>query len=299
MNIFTEVHISRLITNNESGKYAALISATQSAYDAYFGAMVKEDVKIADKRGKTMKANIILANFKKAVRNDEGLIRAKFTKGTPTYNKFFPHGLTEYTIATKMNVHILMQRLISFITEYQTELGLPFLQKFEQLYADYAMVVGEQLDAKAAVSSDKNISSKSRDVLERQLTINVLLLAAEYVGKPEMVNVFFDQRIIRAHKRKGQRAWSGAINPNATVTIVERSFAAGTQLRLKNTGAAQLSFCLAATEGIACGNENIVVEGMSGKQMGAEDIGNIVNTFLNVTNLDAENEGRWEVEMVS
>ncbi|MEK7263422.1 MAG: hypothetical protein AAB071_02795, partial [Bacteroidota bacterium] len=92
--------------------------------------------------------------------------------------------------------------------------------------------------------------------------------------------------------------WEGNVDASATITIVEREFIAGTRVLLKNTGEAQLSFCLAPAEGIACGNNNIVVDGMSEKEIGVEDVGNIVNTFFNVTNMNANEEGRYEAQLI-
>jgi hypothetical protein len=136
-------------------------------------------------------------------------------------------------------------------------------------------------------------------VVEVQLMKNLLALGSEYLGNPAMAEVFFDQSILRIDENEDAMFWEGNVNASATVTIVERTFAAGTQLVLRNTGAAQLSFCLAPAENVACGNNNIVVDEMSEKQIGAEDVGNIVNTFLNVTNMNAGEEGRYEVEIVA
>ncbi|MEK7263695.1 MAG: hypothetical protein AAB071_04200 [Bacteroidota bacterium] len=298
MEKFTDDHIHRLTNNNTGGKYTARITATQNAYNTYFGTITKEDRELSTQRAKTKTVDTLIAEFKDAVRTKEGTIRGVFHAGSPEYIKFFPHGITEYDVAIKANIKTLMDRMAHFAAEYEAQLGGELLQIFETLYNEYKAARGVQLDAIDVVDADRQATSVKRDVVEIQVMRNVLALADEYLGEPEMVEVFFDQTIIQPDKSGTATFWEGNVNASATVTIVERSFATGTQMLLRNTGSAQLSFCLAAAEGIACGNNNIVVDGMSEKQIGIEDMGNIVNTFLNVTNMDASNEGRWEVEIV-
>ncbi len=295
---FTQSHIFRLTANNTGGKYTAMITAIQAAYTTYFGAISKEDVEFSDQQSKTQAVDAIIETFKKMVKKQEGLLSVKLDEGSPDYNKFFPYGMSEYTNVTKANIETLMQRFTYFGAEYEAQLGGEFLQIFETLYSTYNAVRGQQLGKISDVDKDRQETSTNRDVVEKQLMTNVLTLAIEYLGHPEMVDVFFDQTIIQPDASGNATFWEGNINASATVTIVERSFATGTQLMLRNTGSAQLSFCLAPAEGIACGENAILVDGMSEKQIGVDDLGNIVNMFLNVTNMDASNEGRWEVEMV-
>ncbi|MEK7264369.1 MAG: hypothetical protein AAB071_07665 [Bacteroidota bacterium] len=296
---FTDDHIHRLTNNNTGGKYTALITATQNAYNTYFGAMTSKDSKYSTQQAKTQTVDAIIEAFKKAVKKQEGLLSVKLDEGSPDYNKFYPQGKAEYSHATKSTVKILMERFVVFGAEYEAQLGGEFLQIFETLYDQYKTIRGQQLDAIDLTDAERHTTSVKRDVVERQLMINALTLAIEYLGEPDMVEVFFDQTIIRADESGSETFWEGNINASATVTIVEREFATGTQLVLRNTGAAQLSFCLAPAEGIACGEIATVVDGMSEKQIGVDDLGNIVNMFLNVTNMNVNEEGRFEAEIVS
>ena len=296
---FTQVHIFRLTANNTGGKYTSMLAVTQAAYTTYFGAISKEDIEFSDQQSKTQAVDAIIETFKKMVKKQEGLLSVKLDEGSTDYNKFFPYGMSEYTNVTKANIETLMQRFTHFAAEYEAQLGGEFLQIFETLYTTYNAVRGQQLAKISDVVKDRQETSVNRNVLEKQLMTNVLTLAIEYMGHTEMVDVFFDQSILRTNANGDEIFWEGNINANATVTIVERSFTAGTQMLLRNTGEAQLSFCLAPAEGIACGNNNIVVDGMSEKQIGIEDMGNIVNMFLNVTNMNVNEEGRFEAEIVS
>ena len=55
-------------------------------------------------------------------------------------------------------------------------------------------------------------------------------------------------------------------------------------------------FCLSATEGEACADGITVASGTS-QSVNASELGDVSNTFLNVTNLDPATEGSYSVAM--
>src|SRR4051812_10355134 len=96
-----ETHLKRLQNNNQTGRFEALISSTQPAYQAFEQFIGQAATEVANKKGKTQQVNTLMSNIKKFVSRKEGMIADKVEKETAVYLSFFPVGLKEYTQATK------------------------------------------------------------------------------------------------------------------------------------------------------------------------------------------------------
>jgi len=91
-----------------------------------------------------------------------------------------------------------------------------------------------------------------RAVLERQLWLDVLDLAKEYVGNPTEGMKFFDQSIIRKWKKSGKTngsqltVYTGEVKALAKLTIIEKEFAETQKFNIENSGETILHLYLAA-----------------------------------------------------
>ncbi|MCX6366765.1 MAG: hypothetical protein NTX57_08650 [Armatimonadetes bacterium] len=189
---FARDHIERLRRASPNGAYQSLLTETESAYFACFGTMTAEDQATAEREGLTQTTRDALVAFKAAVPDLEAAVRVAFGKSSPTHESFFPHGLTEYHKATLTTVPVLMERLVSLITTHEAKLGASILARFTQLRTDFSGARKAQQAKKGAVSQLKAASKETRSALELRLWKNALLLAAEHVGQPDQLGVFFD-----------------------------------------------------------------------------------------------------------
>ena len=104
--------MQRFIANNPGSTYDAIIADITAAHTDYYGAITDEDVKTAIKEGSTIAMNGALKLFKETVSQKEGIVRGTYGADSPTYQEFFPHGLTEYSKATLANAEMLMDRMV-------------------------------------------------------------------------------------------------------------------------------------------------------------------------------------------
>lgn len=204
MKKFTEDHIQRLAANNPGGAYAALINATTTAYNNYFGVMSDEDLAYANQQAKTIAMKNVFEEFKNLIRQKEGLIRANWNKETPEYQNFFPFGLAEYSKATLANVLTLMARFETLTAENASVLGQPLADLFADVKARFINARDAQLLKKGEVSGHKEATSNTRDELEIQLMKNLLTISLDNIGKIEGGMVYYDQSFIRRSSSSGK-----------------------------------------------------------------------------------------------
>lgn len=284
MRKFSETNLDRMISNNPGGIYDTLITNTTTVYNDYFGAITDEDVKAAIKEGSTIAMNNAMEEFKLTVSQKEGIIRGTYGKDSPTYQEFFPHGLTEYSKASLENVPTLMSRMVTSATTHQADLGVDFVTLFTTLESTFTTARTAQLTLIGEVAGKKDATATMRDAVEVQLMTNVLTIALNNIGNIEAVNNYFDQSFIR---RKEQKTYSGDVAGGSTVNIAERTFEESDDIVLKNTGDVALVFCLAPSAGDAC-ISGVTLNAGEDITVTASELGNTAaNHFLNVTN----NEG--------
>lgn len=281
---FCEDNLQRTIANNPGGIYNGLITDTTTAYNGYYGAIIDEDARTAVKEGSTIAMNNAMENFQDNVSQKEGIIRGTYGKDSPTYQEFFPYGLTEYSNANLQGVGVLMDRMVTASTAHQVELGLDFVTLFTNLRDTFNTARTAQLNLIGEVAGKKDVTADTRDAVEVQLMKNILFVAYNNVGNLEAMNTYFDQSFIRPKK---QKTYSGAVLAGETVNVTERTFDEDDEIICKNTGDATWTICLAPTAGDACAN-GITVNAGDEVTVTASELGDTeTNHFLNITNNEA------------
>ncbi len=198
LNAFAFDHLQRLTQANASGAYAALLAPLQSAYDGCFGTMVSEAGAEAQREGLTKSANDALTALKTAMPDAEAAIRVAFGKDSATYQEFFPQGLTEYRKANLTTASAHFTRFVSAAKAHQSALGAAFVSKHEGLLTAFVTAHTSQRAGKGTVSALKAASRDKRELLEKQLWKNALLLAAEHIGEAAALGVYFDGSHLRS-----------------------------------------------------------------------------------------------------
>jgi hypothetical protein len=193
---FTEDHLQRLAVQNTNNVYDALLNSTETAYENYFGALADRDTSFALQQSRTKSMNNVMTNFQKTLRLREGLVGNYFPKDTPEYLEFFPAGLDEYNRATLLNTETLMNRIITAFTAHTATFGNTTVTEFTNFLTQFKAARGTQLQQKGKVSDATETTEATRDILEIQLTTNVLSIALKNIGNPQAATSFFDQSIL-------------------------------------------------------------------------------------------------------
>ena len=199
---FVEDHLARLTANNPGGIYAQLITDTTAAYTNYFGQMSDEDFAFANQQARTIAMGNVFNEFKKAASRQEGIVRAAFGKDSADYQDFYPHGISEYSLAILANAELLMQRMVTAANNHDTAIGQAFIDLFTDIKERFDNARSQQLLKKGEVTEDRVATAEKRDALEVQLMKNLFTIALNNIGDEEAGIAYFDQQIIRHDKKK-------------------------------------------------------------------------------------------------
>lgn len=293
---FVQDHIGRLNANNQNGQYNVLIQDTTHLYNEYIQSLQNEASGMALQQSRTKSVDNIIEDFKKAIRQKEGLIRAYYDTDTPEYQEFFPRGITEYTEASKANIEIVMQQLTDALANHQNTLGTAVLTQFETLKNDYITNRQIQIQQMSLVDNFNSKITDSRNQLEVQLMKNILDIAKEFIGNSERFGDFFDQSLLELQTSQGDDVIQGTILANATQNIESQGILPTTKIKMKNTGTVTLYFeIMPAANDAATGYVSVLPN--KSLTLDAIDMGGINNTFLNVTNPNTSVSGKYEVTL--
>jgi hypothetical protein len=300
---FTQVLIERLRVNNENNKYTPMITLTQAAFDGLYTNMSSEIYNEAVKQSATKAVDDVIARFKEEVDYIEGDVKKYFRLNKKVIEEFFPYGITEYKQANKSNIELLMGRLITASGNHTSVLPANFIVPVSDLKAEYDRERQNQLQKMGMVADDRATCKTLRAVLERQLWLDVLDLAKEYVGNPTEGMKFFDQSIIRKWKKSNKPGgsqvvvYTGEVDAETKLTIDEKEFAETQKFNIENSGETILHFYLAAAPADEVPPTAIILQPGDEGEYTALQLGAKGNKFLMVYNPDKENVGDYVVEV--
>jgi hypothetical protein len=302
MNRFGQDSLARLVANNPGGIYSALISATTTAYNNYATALATEAHSASVKEGSTITVDQLKKQFIDLVAMKEGIIRGTFGKDSAQYEVFFPQGMDEYHQSTKGNIQMLMSRFLAACTDYRAQLPEGFSTQFETLVASYGNARTTQLGHIGTTDGHKLTTANMRNILELQLMKNLLTIAMNNIGNPAVLEVYFDQSIIRRPTRKkteGELAeeepMAGQVAPASKATIKHGGFDANTGISLRNTGSTVLQFYTANMPDDPVPGSRVELQPGEEVETFASEMGAEDNLFLMVYNTSSDTAGSYEV----
>ena len=161
-----------LLRLSKSGLYPVLSAALLGVHQAYFGAITDEATKTAVREGQTKAVDNAVTAIKDQISQQEGTVRGKYGKESPTYSEFFPQGVSEYRQATLANIDEKVTRFINACGAHKAD--LPGLEtQFTDLRTAFRTARDAQLGSKGAIGLSKTTSSTTRDDMEKQLMVNL------------------------------------------------------------------------------------------------------------------------------
>ena len=194
---FAEDHIGKLKALPAApANITALSSLTEAAFDAFDAKLSARTTLLATQSGGTITKDEAVQLIRTTIRQREGRIRDKFTKGSGPYAEFFPQGLMEYSRARIGQVTGLLDRLIAAAAKHQAVLGPELLAEFQALKTTFATARDGQVDTKGELAQARAEVASTRVILELQLGRNILAIASHHLGKPERAADYFNQSLL-------------------------------------------------------------------------------------------------------
>ncbi len=278
---YTLDHIERITANNPGGVFGSLIVNTQAAADALGQALNLKGGSMGDQKASTVTKNQARINFNNYIRQQEGTIKGKFGETSTPYIQFFPNGLTPFGRATDLEYRLLVDNIIARANQYLADLGQPFLDAVTALGQAYETAENNQTTEKGDVSNASDTLTTERTDLTAQLTVNALSIALQFTLQPEKATVYFDTSLLFPQHRK--HIYKGEPAAGATVLVTKVTYEAGKFLKMRNTGASNLTFQM-YLQGNPVGNSFAVIPGK-------EDEKKMSEFFSNADELKVTNTG--------
>jgi len=217
---FSEDHINKgtaYLSVHTNPVIQALIDALLPLHNGYFGAITDEQVKFAIQQSRTITANNAWAALHGFIRQKEGTVSGLWGRESGTYQEFYPLGLEEYNQSNKTNREMMVARYAAAVTAHAAELGAQFVTDFTAVRTDWSTKLATQQQQIGLVKDADSQTNTSRDAVEVQLMKNVLGIAAEFVGQPDMAVVFFNRQLL-LRPSEGSGGSENALTFSGTVT---------------------------------------------------------------------------------
>ena len=177
---------------------------------------------------------------------------------------------------------------------HAADFGAAFVSEVETIIHNFMSARETQLQFKGLVETARTKTVTDRNVIERQLMKNILIIASNNVGNKKAVEKYFDQSFI---KRRKEDIHKGKLAAKDTKNMVVRTFDAAKKDLLKNLGETELEFglCFDAVTKVAGGVKLGIRQTLKTEM---SEFGNLDNKYFNVTNLSAEHLGEYKVEFL-
>lgn len=196
LRTYADDHLIRLANKNPGSIYDPLITATTTAYTAYYGSMTNEAVKEAITEGLTVtmnqKRDLVLDRISK----QQGLITYLFGDNNATYQEFFPQGMGEYRNARLDNLTTILDRYLAAATAHIPVAHATEVSDITTLINDYKAARTAQRDAFSETDILRTGRRENRKALTLQLTRNILTLAIDFLDNPDGFDDYYDDSVL-------------------------------------------------------------------------------------------------------
>lgn len=191
--------LTRMVGQNEAGRYTAMIAALQPHHDAYAAFLGDQDLALAERGGNTDAVNQVLADFKDWAK-EELLVDVQYLFGRQQSNpqalaEFLPKGRSEYSRATLGTLPTLLDRVATLTARYKADLGAALATRAAKFKKDYQDAREDQGESKGEVQGDSKAEKKLRKAAARQLKLNLLDQVKLHIDAPDDVRALYDPKI--------------------------------------------------------------------------------------------------------
>lgn len=180
---------------------SAMLVATEDLYNNWKSSSEIKASEKSVKEGKTINVNDAVKDIKSFISRKSGVIADKFSKGTPTYEEFFPLGLKEYSGVRLKNAERIFKRFITTLDRNKNSFDEAMFTEASEKYNTYLAARSLQLQTFGKVKDGMTVTEEKRYKLGVQLYKNLLTLLLINAETPEKVTNYFDESILKKKSR--------------------------------------------------------------------------------------------------
>ena len=244
---FAEDHISKLTLNNPGGLFTALLTAVTNAYTAYFGDLSSESLKLAVQKAKTAGMDASRLALLAKISEIHPLILYTYRATPDVILEFYPVGTSEYYDSNIDDLETISGRLKSVLDTHSADFTPAVLTDFNTVQGTFITNRSAQRTAKDAVETERSDMATSKVTLAKQLSINLLTIAAKYIGDESKAALYFNQSIINAAFTESTHKVESDINPGETQNAFDNTTAPEIKYLISVSGPGTMYVGFAAT----------------------------------------------------
>lgn len=305
LKAFVQNFLKKLAIQNTSNQFDTMLNDTEAKYVAFFGDISDKDTITAIKEARTMSVNNVIVEVGDFIRANVDYIASKLGRTKPEFHEIFPNQPTEYYTATKTNIEVLLHRLVTGCTTYETPLGAQLKADAIALQTKYLSARGTQITQMSALDNQRNLVHDSRKELAIQMQSNLFDLAKLNIGHPEKFKLFFSIHLLLPHSHKneaGEIVYDEITKPVPRNSQVDSgiAFAPDTVFEFYNDGTVPVIIML-CTANI---NQDvpavpILIMPDELRELKASEIGPANCTFLRLINQSTTADGQLTIDILS
>lgn len=280
--------------------YQVIIDTVQPPLTALQTQLGKVDTSLTRQRGATQTNDQVMTDLGNTMRDQQGVI-ANAVGGfkSAAFIQFYPHGLMEYTQATKLQMPTLVNRVNDAATAYSTQLGdtlTATLQGFAEAWQTSRDAQEKQM---GTVSGNRTGRTQAETDLQLALSFAVHETATMFPGDVVQCSSFFDFSLLYSsgHRHKAE-LFNGNVAKGATAIALNRSLTETTHLKLNNLADnASLLVYLGATADAEPNGKGVEVDAGKSRNLKLSELGDENGTFLLIKNLSDVNDAGYTLEV--
>jgi hypothetical protein len=216
-----------------------------------------------------------------------------FNKHTPEYKAILPHRRVPFQSGKQLERISAVKTLSNALTGIK---ALATVKKdVDDFYTALEVANNTQKTSKTSTVSQSQTMETARLAMCNAQYANLGAMIQKYSTQPEQINACFDLQTIRRSKKV---SFSGKVKPGAAHTVAKHTFAAGEQVKLRNTGTTDLQFYLSPSKDVLPKTDGITLK--AGEQNTADrtQLGDTANAWLMAFNPNTADKGAFEADLV-
>jgi len=197
LGVFGDNTLERFKTQNTKGEYKDIIALIEGHLQNFKSESGDISLAVALQRGLTITTDMLVSDLHTTMRDAQNEIIFKLGgEDKPAYLAIYPHGVSEYSQATKTQMPTITDRLFKAATLNATTLGKDLTDKLKSYQLLWKNARDVQTDKKTEVSTDRTDKNVSRYGLEIALTRAVHIIGDKFPEDFDKCGQFFEFHLL-------------------------------------------------------------------------------------------------------
>ncbi len=221
-------------------------------------------------------------------------VESKHKPKTARYRRFGTKGLNEMYNGQVLSCGRRVERVATAVLADYTDVGLTAVIITE--LGTKCQTLEDKIDEQADAIANRDIATEDRIEMGNALydkLMNYCSFGQQIWAETDEAK--YNDYIIYTSSGSLAQPIEGTVGPSLTVNVWNKKFEATAQLKIKSTGSTGLMACITTDALTAC-SEGVTINPGEEITVAVTELGDpATNEFLNITNLSASEEGRYEV----